>query len=116
MAVVTIGGLAYATLMTLFVVPALYDIFNGKKMKAREIEMMKEAAGMQREGFGEEAKPQSQPKAEAPAEESAAKEEAKAEEAEKKAADEKDAPAPPASEKTAAPGNEKTNKRVHIKL
>ena len=29
MAVVTIGGLSYATLMTLFVVPALYDIFNG---------------------------------------------------------------------------------------
>ena len=51
MAIVTIGGLTYATLMTLFVVPALYDIFNGETMRAREIEMMKEAAGMQREGF-----------------------------------------------------------------
>ena len=51
MAVVTIGGLSYATLMTLFVVPVLYDLFNGKNMKAREIEMMKEAAGMKREGF-----------------------------------------------------------------
>ncbi len=51
MAVVTIGGLSYATLMTLFVVPVLYDLFNGNKMKAREIEMMKEAAGMKREGF-----------------------------------------------------------------
>ena len=51
MAIVTIGGLTYATLMTLFVVPALYDIFNGETMHAREIEMMKEAAGMQREGF-----------------------------------------------------------------
>ena len=46
MAVVSIGGLAYATLMTLFVVPVLYDIFNGKTMKAREIQMIKEAAGM----------------------------------------------------------------------
>ncbi len=51
MAVVTIGGLSYATLMTLFVVPVLYDLFNGERMKAREIEMMKEAAGMKREGF-----------------------------------------------------------------
>ena len=57
MAVVTIGGLIYATLMTLFVVPVLYDIFNGDRMKAREIEMMKEAAGMAREGFGDAEKP-----------------------------------------------------------
>ena len=54
MAIVTIGGLSYATLMTLFVVPVLYDLFNGKKMKAREIEMMKEAAGMRREGFDDD--------------------------------------------------------------
>ena len=54
MAVVIVGGLAYSTLMTLFVVPVLYDMFNGKKMKAREIEMMKEAAGMSREGFDED--------------------------------------------------------------
>jgi len=42
MAVVTIGGLLYATLMTLFVVPVLYDIFNGEKMKAREISLREE--------------------------------------------------------------------------
>ena len=46
MAVVSIGGLTYATLMTLFVVPVLYDLFNGKNMKAREIQMIREAAGM----------------------------------------------------------------------
>ena len=55
MAVVTIGGLSYATLMTLFVVPVLYDIFNGEKMKVREIEMIKESAGMKREGFDDDA-------------------------------------------------------------
>ncbi len=32
-AVVTIGGLLYATLMTLFVVPVLYDLFHRKKMR-----------------------------------------------------------------------------------
>jgi HAE1 family hydrophobic/amphiphilic exporter-1 len=32
-AIVCIGGLAYATLMTLFVVPALYDLFNRKDMR-----------------------------------------------------------------------------------
>lgn len=32
-AIVTIGGLLYATLMTLFVIPVLYDLFNRKKMK-----------------------------------------------------------------------------------
>lgn len=31
MAIATIGGLAYATLLTLFVVPALYDILNREK-------------------------------------------------------------------------------------
>ena len=46
MAVVSIGGLTYATLMTLFVVPVLYDLFNGREMKAREIQMIREAAGM----------------------------------------------------------------------
>ena len=46
MAVVSIGGLTYATIMTLFVVPVLYDLFNGKNMKAREIQMIREAAGM----------------------------------------------------------------------
>lgn len=33
MAIVTIGGLAYATLMTLFIVPVLYDLFFRRKMK-----------------------------------------------------------------------------------
>ncbi|MBR6767195.1 MAG: efflux RND transporter permease subunit, partial [Clostridia bacterium] len=46
MAVVSIGGLTYSTLMTLFVVPVLYDIFNGKKLRAREVMMMREAAGL----------------------------------------------------------------------
>ena len=46
MAVVSIGGLTYATLMTLFVVPVMYDLFNGKKMRAREIQMIREAAGL----------------------------------------------------------------------
>lgn len=53
MAVVTIGGLLYATLMTLFVVPAMYDIFNGEKMKAREIDMRKE-----NESAGQDALPE----------------------------------------------------------
>ncbi|MBP3324300.1 MAG: efflux RND transporter permease subunit [Clostridia bacterium] len=33
LALVSIGGLLYGTLMTLFVVPALYDIFNKKELK-----------------------------------------------------------------------------------
>ena len=33
MAVVMIGGLTYATLMTLFVIPTLYDIFQRKPME-----------------------------------------------------------------------------------
>ena len=31
MAIVTIGGLIYGTLLTLFVVPCIYDMFNRKK-------------------------------------------------------------------------------------
>ena len=50
MAVVVIGGLTYATLMTLFIVPILYDIVNGEKMKAREIEMIMEATGLNKDG------------------------------------------------------------------
>lgn len=38
MAIVTIGGLTYATLLTLYVVPILYDIFQRKPMKKVEIE------------------------------------------------------------------------------
>ena len=86
MAVVTIGGLSYATLMTLFVVPVLYDLFNGEKMKAREIEMMKEAAGIKREGF-DDAAPAQMPAAPAPARDAAAQTPVQA----------PDAPAEPAS-------------------
>lgn len=37
-AIVCIGGLLYATLMTLFVVPAIYDILSAKKMEKRIVE------------------------------------------------------------------------------
>ncbi|MBQ7247716.1 MAG: efflux RND transporter permease subunit [Lachnospiraceae bacterium] len=38
-AVVTIGGMLYGTLMTLWVVPCIYDIFTGKKeLKARDVD------------------------------------------------------------------------------
>jgi HAE1 family hydrophobic/amphiphilic exporter-1 len=37
MALVVIGGLVYATFMTLFVVPVLYDIFYRKKMKVIDV-------------------------------------------------------------------------------
>ncbi len=33
MAIATIGGLSYATLLTLFFIPVLYDIFNGKERR-----------------------------------------------------------------------------------
>ena len=65
MAVVVIGGLTYATLMTLFIVPILYDIVNGEKMKAREIEMIREAAGLNKDG--EEGTPESENAYDAPA-------------------------------------------------
>lgn len=35
LAIVTIGGLLYATILTLFVVPCLYDLFNRRPMKHR---------------------------------------------------------------------------------
>ena len=38
MAIVTVGGLTYATLLTLFLIPTLYDIFNRKEMKKIEVE------------------------------------------------------------------------------
>ena len=38
MAIVSIGGLAYATLLTLFLVPVLYNIFNRGEMKAIEVD------------------------------------------------------------------------------
>ena len=42
LAIVTIGGLAYATLLTLFVVPAIYDIFLKKELKKVVIEEVTE--------------------------------------------------------------------------
>ena len=44
-AIVCIGGLIYATVMTLFVVPILYDIFNKKDMnviKAEDLEIIED--------------------------------------------------------------------------
>ncbi len=38
MAIVCIGGLTYATLMTLFVVPAMYDILSKNKMEKRIVD------------------------------------------------------------------------------
>ena len=38
MALVSIGGLSYATLLTLFLVPVLYDIFNRGEMKAINVD------------------------------------------------------------------------------
>ncbi len=40
-AIVTIGGLTYATFMTLFVVPVMYDILNRRKMKKVSDEELK---------------------------------------------------------------------------
>ncbi len=43
MAIVVIGGLVYGTLLTLFVVPCMYDIFSRKKMRSQaEIEALEE--------------------------------------------------------------------------
>lgn len=42
LAIVTIGGLAYATLLTLFIVPAVYDIFLKKDPKKVDIEEVEE--------------------------------------------------------------------------
>jgi multidrug efflux pump subunit AcrB len=38
MAIVTVGGLIYGTLLTLFVVPCIYDIFNRKKSMVDDFE------------------------------------------------------------------------------
>ena len=37
LSIVTIGGLLYATLLTLFIVPILYDILHKKELKTVEI-------------------------------------------------------------------------------
>lgn len=39
MAVVTIGGLIYGTLLTLIVVPCIYDVFNRKEYKKNDLEL-----------------------------------------------------------------------------
>ena len=39
MAIVTIGGLSYATLMTLFIVPVLYDIFFRRKLRVIDVDL-----------------------------------------------------------------------------
>jgi len=51
MAIVTVGGLVYGTLLTLLVVPCIYDIFQREKGRGN-----KEEAGLGRDGFtgGEE--------------------------------------------------------------
>ena len=36
MAVVTVGGLAYGTLLTLFIIPCVYDIFTGGKKRPKK--------------------------------------------------------------------------------
>ena len=44
-AIVCIGGLLYATLMTLFVVPAMYDIMNKKEIRTipeEELQLVEE--------------------------------------------------------------------------
>ncbi|MEG1782398.1 MAG: efflux RND transporter permease subunit, partial [Oscillospiraceae bacterium] len=38
MAIVTIGGLSYATLLTLFLVPALYDILHRREIKNIDVD------------------------------------------------------------------------------
>lgn len=43
LAVVTIGGLSYATLLTLFVVPVMYDMLHKKPMRRRESQEEREA-------------------------------------------------------------------------
>ena len=43
MAVVTIGGLTYATILTLFVVPVIYDLLNRKPPRVRKMEGDEEA-------------------------------------------------------------------------
>lgn len=39
MAIVTIGGLTYATLMTLFVVPVMYDLMHRKRIRKKRIKV-----------------------------------------------------------------------------
>ena len=43
MAVVTIGGLLYGTILTLFVVPCIYDILNRKEYHSDQDEELDDA-------------------------------------------------------------------------
>lgn len=45
MAVVTIGGLLYGTLLTLYIVPCIYDILNRKKYRKDEMRLEEREAG-----------------------------------------------------------------------
>ncbi|HSR04630.1 MAG TPA: efflux RND transporter permease subunit, partial [Proteiniclasticum sp.] len=49
MAVVTVGGLSYATLLTLFVVPVLYDLLNREKKRTAEDESGSETSALDQE-------------------------------------------------------------------
>ena len=51
MAIVSIGGLAYATLLTLFVVPVLYDLLRKKPLRA--IDAREDAPAQQSAAAGE---------------------------------------------------------------
>ena len=42
MAIVTIGGLLYGTLLTLYIVPCIYDILNRKKYQKDEARLEEE--------------------------------------------------------------------------
>ena len=45
MAVVTIGGLIYGTLLTLFVVPCIYELLNRREYKNDEMRLEEEENG-----------------------------------------------------------------------
>ncbi len=46
LAIVCIGGLFYATFMTLFVIPLIYDAFNKREMKRVEEKELELPEGM----------------------------------------------------------------------
>lgn len=46
LAIVCIGGLLYATFMTLFVIPLIYDAFNKREMKRVEEKELELPEGM----------------------------------------------------------------------
>ena len=52
MAIVTIGGLSYATLLTLVVVPVLYDILRKKPLRSPELDDAAQDAAREISGIG----------------------------------------------------------------